>query len=72
MDFIIQLPKTKGGHDAVAVFVDRLTKMVRLAATTTEVSAEGAADLLVQHVVRHHGLRGGHSQMPFGPLNFVR
>ena len=56
MDFITQLPKTKGGHDAVAVFVDRLTKMVRLAATTTEVSAEGAADLLVQHVVRHHGL----------------
>ena len=36
--------------------MDRLTKMVRLAATTTEVSAEGAADLLVQHVVRHHGL----------------
>ena len=56
MDFITQLPKTKGGHDAVAVFVDRLTKMVRLAATMTEVSAEGAADLLVQHVVRHHGL----------------
>ena len=56
MDFITQLPKTKGGHDAVAVFVDRLTKMVRLAATITEVSAEGAADLLVQHVVRHHGL----------------
>ena len=38
------------------VFVDRLTKMVRIAATKTEVSAEGAADLLVQHVVRHHGL----------------
>ena len=56
MDFITQLPKTKGGHDAVAVFVDRLTKMVCLAATTTEVSAEGAADLLVQHVVRHHVL----------------
>ena len=28
MDFITQLPKTKGGHDAIAVFVDRLTKMV--------------------------------------------
>ena len=56
MDFITQLPRTKGGHDAIMVFVDRLTKMVRLAATTTEVSAEGAADLLVQHVVRHYGL----------------
>ena len=56
MDFITQLPKTKGGHDAIAVFVDRLTKMVRIAPTVTEVSAEGAADLLVQHVVHHHGL----------------
>ena len=28
MDFITQLPKTKGGHDAVTVFVERLTKMV--------------------------------------------
>jgi transposase InsO family protein len=56
MDFITQLPRTKGGHDAIAVFVDRLTKMVRVAATKTEVSAEGAADLLVQNVVRHHGL----------------
>jgi transposase InsO family protein len=56
MDFITQLPKTKGGHDAIAVFVDRLTKMVRIAATTTDVSAEGAADLMVQHVIRHHGL----------------
>ena len=56
MDFIMQLPKTKGGHDAIAVFVDRLTKMVRIAPTTSDVSAEGAADLLVQHVIRHHGL----------------
>ena len=56
MDFITQLPKTKGGHDAIVVFVDRLTKMVCIASTVTEVSAEGAADLLVQHVVRHHGL----------------
>ena len=56
MDFITQLPKTKGGHDAVVVFVDCLTKMVHLAATTIEVSVEGVADLLVQHVVKHHGL----------------
>ena len=56
MDFITQLPKTKGGHNAIAIFVDRLTKIVHIAPTITEVSAEGPADLLVQHVVRHHGL----------------
>jgi hypothetical protein len=27
MDFITQLPVTKTGYDAIAVFVDRLTKM---------------------------------------------
>ena len=42
MDFITRLPKTKGGHDAIAIFVDRLTKIVRLAPTTTEVSVEGS------------------------------
>jgi hypothetical protein len=31
MDFITQLPVTKRGHDAIVVFVDRLTKMVHFA-----------------------------------------
>lgn len=31
MDFIVQLPPTKLGHDAIVVFVDRLTKMVHFA-----------------------------------------
>src|SRR5262249_37741331 len=30
MDFITHLPKSKSGHDAITVFVDRLTKMVHL------------------------------------------
>ena len=47
MNFITQLPKTKGGHNAIAVFVDILTKMARIAPTVTEVSTEGAADLWV-------------------------
>ena len=56
MDFIMDLPKTKTDNNAIIVFVDRLTKMVRLAATTTEVSAKETADLLIHNVVRHHGL----------------
>ena len=31
---IVQLPPTKLGHDAIFVFVDRLTKMVHFAPTT--------------------------------------
>ena len=56
MDFIMDLPKTKTDNNAIIVFVDRLTKMVRLAATTTEVFAKETADLLIHNVVRHHGL----------------
>ena len=34
-DFIVQLPKTLKGHDAIVVFVDRLTKMVHFQPTTS-------------------------------------
>ena len=56
MDLITQLPLTKKGHDAIVVFVDRLSKMVHVAPTTNEVTAEGIATLLRHHVVRLHGL----------------
>ena len=55
MDFITQLPETRKGHDAIMVFVDRLTKMVHFAPTRTEASAEDVAQLFMEHVVRLHG-----------------
>ena len=55
MDFIVQLPTTKDGHDAILVFVDRLTKMTHLAATTTTATAEATAKLFRQHVIKLHG-----------------
>lgn len=36
MDLITELPKTARGHDAIIVFVDRLSKMVHFAPTRTE------------------------------------
>ena len=56
MDFIVQLPETNDGFDAILVFVDRLTKMVHLAPTTTTVDAVGTARLFVDHVFRLHGV----------------
>ncbi|GJP70425.1 hypothetical protein CLOP_g1368, partial [Closterium sp. NIES-67] len=56
LDFITDLPKTRDGHTAILVFVDRLTKMVHFVATTTDVSAEDTAKLFVAHVFRLHGL----------------
>ena len=56
MDLITHLPKTRAGHDAIVVFVDRCGKQVHLAATQTEVSASGIAKIFMNEVVRHHGL----------------
>ena len=55
-DLITHLPKTKAGHDAIVVWVDRLSKMVHFAPTTTTVTAEGLAKLFLQHVWRLHGV----------------
>jgi hypothetical protein len=56
MDLITQLPKSRQGHDAIVVFVDKLTKQVHLAATQTTVTAPQLADIFWRNIVRHHGL----------------
>ena len=56
MDLITQLPKSKNGHDAIVVFVDKLTKMVHLAPTNTTVSAPQLAKMFFREVVRLHGV----------------
>jgi hypothetical protein len=56
MDLITQLPRSRSGHDAIVVFVDKLTKMVHLAPTRTDVTAPQLANIFWATVVRHHGL----------------
>jgi hypothetical protein len=56
MDLITELPCTARGHTAIAVFVDKLTKMTRFAPTTTTCDSEEFARLFLTHVVRSHGL----------------
>ncbi|GLI64705.1 hypothetical protein VaNZ11_007997, partial [Volvox africanus] len=56
MDFVVALPKTEGGYDAVFVMVDRLTKMVHLAPCTSSCTAEQTARLFFDNVVRLHGI----------------
>ena len=51
----MELPLTSNGHNAILVFVDRLTKMVHLVPTHTEVTAEETAKLYVDNVFKHHG-----------------
>lgn len=56
MDLITSLPSTSRGHDAIAVFVDKLSKMVHFAPTTSDVDAAGMARLFLDRVVCLHGL----------------
>ena len=56
MDFIVGLPRTAQGHDAIYTFVDRLTKYVHLCPTTSTVDAQGSAQLYIENIFRLHGL----------------
>ena len=54
MDFIVGLPKTTKGHDAIWVVVDRLTKSAHFISIKTTFSLEQLADLYMQEIVRLH------------------
>jgi hypothetical protein len=56
MDLITQLPRTKQGHTAVFVVVDKLTKYVTYIPTVTEATATGLAELFIHFIVRYRGL----------------
>jgi hypothetical protein len=56
MDFVVQLPRTARGYDAIVVFVDRLSKLTHLAPTTTDCSAAEVAEIFMREVFRHHGM----------------
>ena len=56
MDFIVELPKSRLGFDAIMVFVDRLLKMAHFVPCHTASSAPQIAELFMSHVFRAHGL----------------
>jgi hypothetical protein len=56
MDYIVQLPATPRGYDAILVVVDRMTKCAHFIPTTTNVTAAGTARLFVDNIFRLHGL----------------
>src|ERR1051325_8871525 len=56
MDFIVQLPLTRQKHDAIVVFVDRMTKRAYFQPTTTNATAPEIADIFFNTIFRNHGL----------------
>jgi transposase InsO family protein len=56
MDFVVELPRTKKGHDAILVVVDRLTKRAHFCPTTTDATAPDTARVFIDNIFRLHGL----------------
>ncbi|GMF35336.1 unnamed protein product [Phytophthora fragariaefolia] len=56
MDFMIALPSTETGKDAIVVIVDRLTKRAKFIATNTNATAEESAGLFMVNYVKDHGV----------------
>ena len=60
MDFVTGLPIStdwKGdSYDSILVIVDRLTKMVHYEPVKVTINAPGLAEVIINLVVRHHGL----------------
>lgn len=56
MDLITCLPVTPAGHDAIVVFVDKLSKMAHFVPCKTAIGAEEFAALYVKEVVKLHGI----------------
>ena len=56
MDFIMGLPKTKNGMDAIWVIVDRLTKSAHFLSIKSKWTVDVLAALYIKEVVRLHGI----------------
>ena len=56
MDFVVGLPRTPEGYDAVWVVVDRLTKSARFIPIKVTFSVERLAEIYIANVVRLHGV----------------
>ena len=56
MDFVVGLPRTRAGFDAIWVIVDRLTKSTHFLLVHTKFSLDRLAELYVNEIVRLHGV----------------
>ena len=56
MDFVVGLPRTKEGYDAIWVIVDRLTKSAHFLPVHTTYTMDRYAEIYVKEIVRLHGV----------------
>ncbi|KAL8426014.1 hypothetical protein Efla_001932 [Eimeria flavescens] len=54
--FLTNCPATPGSNICILVFIDKLKKMLHVAASPEQLSAENAAKFFIEHVSKHHRL----------------
>ena len=56
MDFVVGLPRTRAGFDAIWVIVDRLTKLAHFLPICNKFSQDRLVELCISEIVRLHGV----------------
>ena len=56
MDFVIGLPRTPNGHNAIWVIVDQLTKVAHFIPVSTTCPGDKLAQLYIDRIVKLHGV----------------
>lgn len=56
MDFVVSLPKTAKGHDAIMVVIDQYSKRAHFIPTHTTANASRTAQLFYEYIWKLHGL----------------
>ena len=56
MNFVVGLPRTRSGKDAIWVIVDRLTKLAHFLPIRISYSLDRLARLYVNEIMRKHGV----------------
>ena len=63
MDFIVGLPRSRHGHDAIWVITDRLTKVAHFIPVKTTYSTQKLARLYLARIVCLHGVQIGRAHV---------
>ena len=56
MDFVVNLPRTQIGHDAIWLIMDRLTKLAHFLEICNTFSLERLVRLYINEIVKLHGV----------------
>ena len=57
MDFVVGLPRTRSGYDAIWVIMDRLTKSAHFLVIRNNFSLDRLARLYINEIVKLHGVQ---------------